>query len=137
MSEELRPQEEPAISNDGGAVNDMEAPSKDSRMWAMLCHISGLAGFVIPFGNIVGPLVMWMIKKDESAFINDQGKEALNFQIAFSIYLVAGAFLILIAIGLIVLPIVAIGGLVLMIVAGVQANEGKAYRYPAIFRLIT
>ena len=56
----------------------------------MLCHLSSLAGSVIPFGNIVGPLVVWLIKKDEYAFVDDQGKESLNFQISITIYTVVG-----------------------------------------------
>jgi uncharacterized Tic20 family protein len=59
-----------------------EVQSRDERMWGMLCHLSGLAIFVgVPFGNIVVPLILWLIKKDESSYVNYHGKEALNFQI--------------------------------------------------------
>ncbi len=54
---------------------------KDARTWAMLCHIGAFAGYIIPFGHIIAPLVIWLIKKDESPFVDDQGKESLNFQI--------------------------------------------------------
>src|SRR5687767_11747875 len=60
---------------------------QQSRLWGMLCHLSALAGFVVPFfGCIIGPLVVWLIKKDEFPFVNDQGKESLNFQISMTIY---------------------------------------------------
>src|SRR5688572_25430917 len=66
------------------AVPSVETNS-DARMFGMLAHISSLAGFIIPFGNIIGPLVIWMMKKDQHPFVNDQGKESLNFQITASI----------------------------------------------------
>jgi len=63
----------------------MQPTTKDDRTWAMLCHLSGLAGYVVPFGNIFGPLIIWLIKRDQSWFVDDQGKEALNFQISWAI----------------------------------------------------
>jgi uncharacterized Tic20 family protein len=81
--------------------------TKDDRTWAMLCHIAGLAGYVIPLGNIFGPLIIWMIKKDQSWFVNDQGKEALNFQISLTIYLIVACLAILIIIGIFLIPVIA------------------------------
>lgn len=106
------------------------------RQWAMGAHLSGLCGMVIPFGNIVAPLVIWQIKKNESDFIAEEAKEALNFQIAVSIYVVAASILMIVGIGLILLPVIGIGSVVLMVLAAIKANEGQAYRYPGIFRLI-
>ena len=60
--------------------------SSDERMWGMLCHLSTFAGYLVPFGNISGPLIVWLVKKDEYAFVDDQGKESLNFQISITIY---------------------------------------------------
>jgi uncharacterized Tic20 family protein len=102
----------------------------------MLCHLSGLAGYVVPFGNIFGPLIIWLIKRDQSWFVDDQGKEALNFQISWAIYMIVSLIAILVLVGIVLVGIVAIGGLVLLIVAAVKANEGIAYRYPLTIRFI-
>ena len=65
--------------------NTMEITNKDERMWGMFCHLAALAGFIIPFGNIIGPLIVWQIKKEEFPFVEDQGKESLKFQISIFI----------------------------------------------------
>jgi hypothetical protein len=106
------------------------------RTWGMLCHLSALAGFIIPFGNIIGPLLIWLIKKDESSFVDDQGKEALNFQISITIYCLIAAMLILIIIGIFLLIGLGILALVLIIVASVKTNSGEKFRYPLTIRLI-
>ena len=68
--------------------------SKDARMWAMFCHLAGLVGYLIPLiGNIVAPLIIWQIKKDELPFVDEQGKEAVNFQISMSLYALIGIIL--------------------------------------------
>jgi uncharacterized Tic20 family protein len=113
-----------------------QAPVKEACTFAMLCHLGALIGYLIPFGNIVGPLVFWLIKKDQYAFVDDQGKEALNFQITVSIAAIISAILTLVMIGFILLLVVAIGSLVLVIMAAVAASSGKAYRYPLCLRLI-
>jgi len=108
----------------------------ESRMWAMVAHISALSGFVIPFGNILGPLIVWLLKKNEMAFVADQGKEALNFNISMTIYAVIAGLLIFILIGFALLLILGIVWLVFVIMAAVKANEGIAYRYPLTLRLV-
>ena len=109
---------------------------KDARTWAMLCHLGALAGYIIPFGNIIAPLVIWLIKKDESPLVDDQGKESLNFQISITIYALVALVLTLIIIGFILLPAVGIFGLVMVIIAAVQSNSGEKYRYPLCIRFI-
>jgi uncharacterized Tic20 family protein len=110
--------------------------SKDERTWGMLAHLSALSGFIIPFGNVLGPLVVWLVKRDEMPFVDDQGKEALNFQITITIASVVSIVLMLVLIGIALMAVVAIAWLVLSIVAGVKANEGKRYRYPFTLRLV-
>jgi uncharacterized protein len=110
--------------------------NRDENMWAMFCHLSALSGFIIPFGNIIGPLVIWMIKKDEFALVNDQGKEALNFQISMTIYLLVSVVLILILVGILFLIGLAIFDVIVTIIAMVKANEGVAYRYPLCIRFV-
>ena len=108
--------------------------NSEEKQWGMLAHLSALAGFIIPFGNIGGPLLVWLLKKDGSKFVDDQGKESLNFQISMTIYLTISALLALVLIGFILFPLVALLDLVLTIVAAVRASNGEAYRYPATIR---
>ena len=82
--------------------------SQDERTWGMLCHLSAFAGYVFPFGGIVGPLVVWLIKKDEMPFVDDQGKEALNFQISVLIYAIVSFVLIFVLIGIILLCVILV-----------------------------
>lgn len=110
--------------------------NRDERMWAMFCHLSALAGFVIPFGNIIAPLVIWMIKKEEYGMVNEHGKEALNFQISMTIYLIASAILIIVVIGIVLLIILPIFALIVIIIAAIKANEGESYRYPFTIRFL-
>ena len=101
----------------------------------MVCHLSGLCIYAgIP--NPIGPLVVWLIKGKEHPFVDDQGKEALNFQISIMIYAFISAILIFLAIGLILLPLLALAHLILTIVGAVHARDGKAYRYPMTIRFI-
>jgi uncharacterized Tic20 family protein len=110
--------------------------TKEERSWGILLHLSGLTGMVFPFGNLIAPLVLWLIRKDQSTFLDDQGREVLNFQISFSIYIIISAVLIFLLIGFVILPLVLIAGVVLMIIAAIRVNEGTWYRYPLIFRVL-
>jgi hypothetical protein len=113
------------------------SPSSDERMWAMLCHLGGLGGYVIPVvGNIIGPLIVWLIKKDEMPFVDDQGKESLNFQISITIYTAISIVLVVAIIGIFLLIAVGIFSLVMLIIAAVKANQGIAYRYPLCIRFL-
>lgn len=120
-------------SKSSGAAQQKE---KDARMWAMFCHLSALAGFIIPFGNVIGPVILWSLKKDEFELVEDQGKEALNFQISILIYLFASAILIIAVIGILLLIGVALFCLIFTIIAAIKANEGEKYRYPLCIRII-
>lgn len=102
----------------------------------MLAHLLALSGFVIPFGNIIAPLVIWMIKKDQSAFVNDQGKESLNFQITIFIMMIVCFILFFVVIGIFLLPLVGLYWLIFSVIAGIKANGGERYRYPFAIRLI-
>ena len=112
-------------------------PSSDARMWATIVHLACLAGFTaIPFANIVAPLVIWLLKKNDDPFIDEHGKEAVNFQICLFIYGLVTALLTMVLIGLLLLPVLLLFWLVTMIMAAIAANKGESYRYPFIFRLI-
>jgi uncharacterized Tic20 family protein len=102
----------------------------------MFAHLSALIGLIVPFGNVLGPLVIWLVQKDKMAFVDDQGKEALNFQITVFGAALISAFLMFILIGFLLIFVVGLGALVLTIIAAIKANEGVAYRYPLTIRLI-
>ena len=105
--------------------------SRDVRTWNVLCHATALAGFFVPWaGHILGPLIIWLAKRRDSPEIDEHGKESLNFQISMLIYNVIAGVLCLVLIGFVILGILHILNLVLVIVASIQASEGKFYRYP-------
>ncbi|MGF6126375.1 DUF4870 domain-containing protein [Pseudomonas frederiksbergensis] len=114
----------------------LPTPSQEVRQWAMFCHLSALLGIWIPFGTLIGPLILWQMKREMDPFIDAQGKEALNFQLTVAIASTISFFLMLVIIGFFLFGLIAIGALVLTIIAGVKANEGVPYRYPFTWRLI-
>ena len=121
------------INQEPSANNNI---SQDAKMWAMFAHISAVAGFIIPFGNIIAPLLIWILKKDEFPFVDDQGKESLNFQISITIYVLISIILIFVLIGIPILIILGLFALIMVIIAAINSYDGKAYRYPLTIRLI-
>ncbi len=109
---------------------------QEEKTWGMLAHLTSLSGLIIPFGSLLGPLVVWLVKKDTMPFVADQGKEALNFNITVAIAAIVSGILTLVLIGFLLLAVVAVGWLVLTILATIEANKGVAYRYPFTLRLI-
>ena len=127
------PAEPPQAADTGGT-----GVPQSAKQWAMFCHLAALAGYIgIPFGNVIGPLIVWLIKKDEFEYVNQQGKEALNFQISLLIYCIAATPL-LCAAGLAVVVWIAIGvfALVCVILAAIKTNQGEDFRYPLCIRFI-
>jgi uncharacterized Tic20 family protein len=110
--------------------------TKDERLYGMLCHLLSFCGYVIPLGHIIGPLAIWLAKKDESAFVDRQGRESLNFQITMLIYLVVAIVLCFLLVGFLVLPVLAIFHIVVVIIASIRANDGESYRYPLCIRFL-
>ena len=118
------------------------------RQWAMFAHLSALAGAIVSagwafsIGCFLGPLVIWLLKKDTMPFVDDQAKEALNFNITLAIAFAALWLLSVLTLGiglLLTVPlylIIALAWLVLTIIAAIKANDGVAYRYPFALRLI-
>ncbi len=103
----------------------------------MFAHLSGLLMYTgIPFGNILAPFVIWLMNKDTMPFVDDQAKEAFNFQLTIMLYLFASGVLCFVLIGFVFLPIVAVFHLVASIVAALKAQQGIAYRYPMNIRFI-
>jgi uncharacterized protein len=133
------------------SVSEVAAPpvptvgiSSDERMWAMLGHLSALTGLLTGgIGNIVGPLIVWQVKKDTMPFAAAEAKEALNFNISWLLWtLILGAVtfvLMFVFIGVLLIPVLVILGIawvVFSVIAGLKANEGKPYRYPLTVRFI-
>lgn len=136
----------PPPSN-GPQSSSSDTPSAEERTWALFAHLSALLGCIVTghwfgWGCFLGPLVIWLLKKDSMPFVNDQGKEALNFNITIAIVGLALLLLTLMTLGLGVLLAIPIGvvvgvaWLVFTIIAAIRANEGVRYRYPFTLRLI-
>ena len=119
-------------------VNDVTpAVSKEEQNWAMLCHLSALIGFVIPFGSILGPLVIWLIKRADMPLVDQHGKEALNFQLAVAILALISWALVVVLIGFVLLAVVALGALFFVIRAAIKISNGElGYRYPYSIRFL-
>jgi len=111
-------------------------PSQEARQWAMFCHFAAFAGLLIPFGNLLGPLIVWQVKREADPYIDQQGKEAVNFQITVTLAMLVSCLLMLVLVGFLLLALVGAGALVLTIIAGIKANEGVAYRYPFTWRAL-
>ncbi len=116
-------------------------PTKEQRNWAMLAHLTGLSFLAVPFGNIVGPLLIWQIKREElGEFVGANAREALNFQFTFIVLLVFSA-------SMVVLPLpgvhylawpaaifLALANVYFCCIAAIDTNMGEVYRYPYSFR---
>jgi hypothetical protein len=110
--------------------------TRDEKNWGMYCHLAAFAGFIIPFGNVIGPLVIWLIKKEEYSFVDQEGKESLNFQITVTIASMIAGLLSIVLIGIPLLIAIAVLTIIFVIKAIVETNEGRSYRYPFNLRLI-
>ncbi len=110
--------------------------TSEDRSWGMLAHIAALAGYLIPLGNIIGPLVVWAMKRDISPFVDFHGKESINFQITMTIYVALSIILTLFVVGIVLLVAVGIFELIMIIVAAIKASNGEYFRYPLSIRFI-
>ncbi len=132
----------PPISNP--APPPLPISDAQARTWNMWCHLSALAGLMVPFGSVIGPLLVWQIKKNEIPSVEVHGKAALNFQLTVLIVAVVvgivGFILSFFCVGFVfflLLPLVGLAGLIFPVIAGIKANEGKDYKYPYSFTLVT
>ena len=104
--------------------------SETERNWAMFCHLSAFAAFFFPFGGIIGPLICWLSRKDESAWVNENGKASMNFQLSILLYIVLTIPLCFIFVGI---PIVIFLGtlrIVCIIIASIKSSKGERFKYP-------
>jgi len=108
----------------------------DEKQMAMWIHLSAFAGFIIPFGNIIAPLIIWLTNKEKSAYVDTQGKEALNFQITIAIAFVVSMILTLIVIGIFLAIAVALFNVIMIIIAAIKVSKGEEFKYPFCIRFI-
>ncbi|MFA6723465.1 MAG: DUF4870 domain-containing protein [Lentisphaeria bacterium] len=111
-------------------------PDDHEKQLGLLLHLSFFAGFIVPIASILVPLIIWLLKRDNSKFIDDTGKEVLNFQISLFIYSIIAGVLCLLLIGFLLLFIIFIAAIVCAIQGAIKANQGETYRYPYILRLL-
>jgi uncharacterized protein len=129
--------------NEPPAVPPTPPPSDAAtRQWAMILYLSALSTFIVPFGNIIGPLIIWQIKKTELPAIDAIGKEAMNFQISYTLYMigaviVGGVLSCIIPLLPMLLPFAVFAALIAFtIIAAVKANNGESYTIPAVIKIL-
>ncbi|MEE9368640.1 MAG: DUF4870 domain-containing protein [Pontiella sp.] len=111
--------------------------TKTERQWAVGCHLIPLVGYMLPIASVIAPLVLWLIKREDGAFIDEQGKESLNFQISILIYVFAATILIpVLGLGVLLLGALVVFDVICMIIAAIKASEGTSFRYPLCIRII-
>jgi uncharacterized Tic20 family protein len=117
-------------------VTSSEIP-REVRKWAMICHIIALVGLIgNGIGFLLGPLIVWLLKREDHPFVDRQGKEAVNFQITMFILLLVSLLLALVLIGFVFMIIIALLMTIFPIIAAIKANEGEDYKYPFSIRFI-
>lgn len=115
---------------------DLETVTKEERDMGILVHVASFAGYMIPFGNVLGPLIIYLMKRDESEFVATCGKNCLNFQISMVIYLAISLVLAFVLVGFIIMGLLALLNLIVTVIAAIKASEGKVYHYPLAIRFI-
>ncbi|MCJ7447401.1 MAG: DUF4870 domain-containing protein [Bacteroidales bacterium] len=111
-------------------MNEIRELSESERNWAMLCHLSAFAGFFFPFGGIIGPLICWLSRKDESEWVNENGKSSMNFQLSVLLYVVLAIPLCFLLIGIPIIIFLGTLKVVCIVIASVKASKGERFRYP-------
>jgi uncharacterized protein len=110
--------------------------SDTERNWAMLCHLSAFAGFFFPFGGIIGPLICWLSRKDESAWVNINGRNSLNFQLSILLYIVLTIPLCFIIVGIPIIILLVTLKIIFTIIASIKASKGELFKYPLLIPFI-
>ena len=119
-----------------GPGSDLILTPNDKNM-GMLCHLLAFSGLIIPFGHVIGPLIIWLMQKDKSAFTDYHGKESVNFQISVTIaFLCCLPLILLFGLGFLLMLVVGVYWLVMTIVAALKASDGGRYQYPISLRFI-
>ena len=111
--------------------------SPDEANWAVAATLLTFSGFIVPLANIVGPLVVWLVKRDDSPFVEAHAREALNFQLSITLYLIIAGMMIYLLIGFLLVPLIVIFDVVATILAALRASRGELYEYPLCLRLVS
>jgi len=119
------------------AGEPQRAPTPTERNWSVAAHLGTLVGVLMPFTNVAVPLVLWLVKRDESAFVGENARESLNFQISMTIWFTVAFLLTWILIGYLLLAALAVFDFVVVVLASLRASEGHVYRYPFTLRLVS
>lgn len=123
--------------NDGETMTELDHyTSRDERNWSVAVHLSAMSALFIPFGHVLGPLVIWLIKRNDMPMVDRHGKEALNFQITVTIASFLCGLLAFIGIGLVLLFVILVADAVLVIMAALKTSRGESFRYPFTWRLL-
>jgi uncharacterized Tic20 family protein len=123
--------------NESKPVAPTSTPTQDERTWGMIAHLSAFAVFVFPFGgNIIAPLIVWLARRDTSAFVEAEAREALNFNISVFLAWIVCGLLTFLLVGIPLGVILFLCWLVMTIIAAIKAAEGLGYRYPVSLRLV-
>lgn len=118
-------------------LESVPAVPQEDRMYAAACHFAGLPIFITTgLANIIAPLVIWMIKKDTMPFVDEHGKESLNFQLTLLIGYVISAVLVYFCIGIFLIGALLIVQIIFPLIAGIKAYDGQPYRYPMTLRMV-
>ena len=117
-------------------MNEIRVLSESERNWAMFCHLSSFASLIVPFGGIIGPLICWSSKKNESDWVDQNGKAALNFQLSVMLYTIICIPLMFVIIGFVLLGAILILEIVCVIIASIKASKGEEYKYPLMIPFI-
>ncbi|MBL4844373.1 MAG: DUF4870 domain-containing protein [Planctomycetes bacterium] len=105
----------------------------EAKQWGMYCHLAGLSGWIgLPLGWILGPLIVWSIKKEEIKFVDDQGREAINFHLNMMVFAFVAALASIFLIGIPFLILISIGSIICPILGTIEASKGNYYRYPCV-----
>jgi len=136
------PDDQPTSSGVSGFFKSPTTPyppgTETDRSWAIAMHASALIGLLLPFGNLLAPFIIWLIKKPESPYLDEVGKEVVNYQISFIIYSLLCAVIAVITCGfgaILGIPLV-LAWIIIIIIATIKTSNGEPYRYPATIRLI-
>jgi uncharacterized Tic20 family protein len=123
------------------SVSNVPILTSEEKNWGMACHLSSLLGYVIaPSCHILGPLVVWLIKRNDSAFVDMQGKDSLNFHLSLTVYAIIGLlmfFTLILAIPAMILwALLWLMGTICSIIGAVKASNGETYQYPFSIRFL-
>ena len=111
-------------------MKEIRVLSETERNWSMLCHLSAFAGFFFPFGAIIGPLICWLSRKEDSMWIDENGKASLNFQLSVLLYMILVLPLCFIIVGIPLMVALVFLKIICIIIASIKASKGEEFRYP-------